>query len=241
MRRCKSGYNVPAKRKKAYIWAEALTFLQYPTQKRNSPGNLKGDDLSEESDVTNEETTAEQEEARSSPTKTLSDIMPTHPVPAQKRATLNYKPSRRKNCKLSTFQSQLLKKLDASTNSEYDTDRMFLLSVMPDYKELDKDEKLDFKLMTLQFFRSVRQKKRAHAQIARGPRPDFSVQRNKQLRYNFSSSNLYRHPRSTRPPSTQSLPDYCMNPVALRPAVSTELQSSPQHSVFSDCSSTAEY
>lgn len=39
-----------------------------------------------------------------------------------------------------------------------DADKAFLLSLLPDYKKLSGDEKIDFRLHTLQFFRNLRKK-----------------------------------------------------------------------------------
>lgn len=39
-----------------------------------------------------------------------------------------------------------------------DADKAFLLSLLPDYKKLNDDEKIDFRLHTLQFFRNLIQK-----------------------------------------------------------------------------------
>lgn len=47
-----------------------------------------------------------------------------------------------------------------------DYDRLFLLSMLSDYKSLDEDEKLEFKFMTLEFFRNSRQTKRLQLAIS---------------------------------------------------------------------------
>lgn len=39
-----------------------------------------------------------------------------------------------------------------------DADKAFLLSLLPDYKKLNDDEKIDFRLHTLHFFRNLRRK-----------------------------------------------------------------------------------
>lgn len=55
--------------------------------------------------------------------------------------------------------------LTAATSPAEDYDRLFLLSMLSDYKSLDEDEKLEFKMMTLQFFRNSRQTKRLQSAI----------------------------------------------------------------------------
>ncbi|KAF5287133.1 hypothetical protein FQR65_LT12319 [Abscondita terminalis] len=130
------------------------------------------------------------------------DVLPITTVPMFKSKTLN--DQIRKNSKLSAFQNQLLKKLDAGQTSEDDPDRMFLLSMLPEYKELDKEEKLDFKLTMLQFFRGVRQKHVLHSQMPSRTQYNFSMHNQQQQHYNSQTSNQYQHSRTIYPSSSQA-------------------------------------
>lgn len=60
---------------------------------------------------------------------------------------------------ITSFQSQLLQKLEPTkTVEEEDPEKLFLLSIPTDFKALKDDEKLDFRLHVLNFFRDVRRK-----------------------------------------------------------------------------------
>lgn len=74
---------------------------------------------------------------------------------------------------MSPFQTELLKKLNTNSSEpkEEDADKFFLISLIPDYKKLNDDEKIDFRIMTLQFFRNVRRKRFVQNQM-----PDPSSQ-----------------------------------------------------------------
>lgn len=61
---------------------------------------------------------------------------------------------------MTAFQTHLLSSLETAKSAEEDADRAFLLSLLPDYRQLNADEKLDFRLQSLQFFRDVRNKRR---------------------------------------------------------------------------------
>lgn len=63
---------------------------------------------------------------------------------------------RRKRKKLSHFQSQPSTLHLTRNSKEEDPDRLFILSVLSDYKKLNYDEKLDFKLMVIEYFRNLR-------------------------------------------------------------------------------------
>lgn len=56
---------------------------------------------------------------------------------------------------LPTLQTNLLEKLKTE---EEDADKYFLLSLLPDFKKLNDEEKLDFRLHCLQFFLDTRKK-----------------------------------------------------------------------------------
>jgi len=58
--------------------------------------------------------------------------------------------------KMTPFQKELLSNLATSEKDETsDPDKAFLYSLLPDYKRLNYDQKTDFRLMTLQYFRNV--------------------------------------------------------------------------------------
>jgi len=58
--------------------------------------------------------------------------------------------------KMTPFQKELLSNLATSEEDETsDPDKAFLYSLLPDYKRLNYDQKTDFRLMTLQYFRNV--------------------------------------------------------------------------------------
>jgi len=58
--------------------------------------------------------------------------------------------------KMTLFQKQLLSNLATSEDDvTSDPDKAFLYSLLPDYKRLNYNQKTDFRLMTLQYFRNV--------------------------------------------------------------------------------------
>lgn len=141
----KSGDAAPAKKKK-YVYAEALTFLLNSMEKRPTSGNiLEGDEgpegnLQEEQDI-----------------DTVDEVAADMPLQPPKPAT---KVQMNKSSKMSPFQHQLLATLSSSSAAEEDPDRLYILSLLSDYKKLNEDDKLDFKMMNLQFFQNVRRRKK---------------------------------------------------------------------------------
>ncbi len=99
-------------------------------------------------------------------TQNQSQTSPTTSTTSPKRKKTTPKKSPAKNFRkkgITPFQSALLQKLDTSDGKDNsaarkleDPDRMFLLSLLGDYKKLNDDEKLDFKLEVLQFFKRHR-------------------------------------------------------------------------------------
>jgi len=67
--------------------------------------------------------------------------------------------SRRKKFKknnVTPFQQELLSALkNNEEENNSDPDRAFLLSLLPDYKRLTYEQKTDFRLMTLQYFKQI--------------------------------------------------------------------------------------
>lgn len=62
-----------------------------------------------------------------------------------------------KKPQMTIFQKKLLKKLEQSDSGSDDPDRAFLLSLLPDMRKLNDDQKLDLRCYILQFFRDIRQ------------------------------------------------------------------------------------
>ncbi|XP_076034496.1 uncharacterized protein LOC143021098 [Oratosquilla oratoria] len=61
-----------------------------------------------------------------------------------------------------TGNEELLKRLTENPKQEdEDPDKAFLFSLLPYYKQLNADEKIDFRMLTLQFFQNTRRTKRA--------------------------------------------------------------------------------
>ncbi|XP_046667020.1 uncharacterized protein LOC124358768 [Homalodisca vitripennis] len=46
--------------------------------------------------------------------------------------------------------------VDVAASNQVDAGELFLLSLLPDYQKLGEDEKIDFRIMCLEFFRAVR-------------------------------------------------------------------------------------
>nr|CAH7758166.1 unnamed protein product [Callosobruchus chinensis] len=63
---------------------------------------------------------------------------------------------------LATFSSQMsaLEELEVFRQIEADPDRAFLLSLLPDLKRLNNDEKLEFRIHMLQFIKNIQQKRK---------------------------------------------------------------------------------
>lgn len=146
----KSGDAAPEKKKK-YVYADALTFLLSSMEKRPTSGNIP---------ECNEGTDGNLQEEQNGDTTVNSEIIdeavgdtPLQPPKPTTKGQIN-----RKN-KMSPFQCQLLAKLSSSSAADEDPDRHYILSLLSDFKTLNEDEKLDFKLMNIQFFKNVRRRK----------------------------------------------------------------------------------
>ncbi|KAK3874336.1 hypothetical protein Pcinc_020723 [Petrolisthes cinctipes] len=131
-----------AAKKKKYIYADALSFLQQTLKKRKTTGNIEED--TEEENRQERERSEEEDNDESLATSVRS-----------KFPRVMYRRHSKPN--LTPFQNELLKKLaDISKQEEEDPDKSSLVSLLPHYKQLNDDEKIDFKLMTLQFFQDKR-------------------------------------------------------------------------------------
>lgn len=142
--------------KKIYTYADSLEFLLNTLDKRKTTGNLEDSD-------DNQLVTSEIDEhgANDDEDGNSESVIENQPQSSTRIANLPYRQKRKRqnSSNITAFQSQLLKKLDENEKKEEDGDKLFLLSLLPDYKKLNDDEKLDFKFMTLQFFRDIRRKK----------------------------------------------------------------------------------
>lgn len=137
----KSGASAPKKKK--YVYAEALNFLLASIDKRETSGNIE-----EIKDIPfdDNETVLDspQPQPQASP---QAPPQPGVPKPCHTK----------KNQKFTPFQSQLLQKLDneKSKQDDNDPDRLFLLSLLADYKTMSDDDKFEFKINSLRFIREA--------------------------------------------------------------------------------------
>lgn len=145
-----------ASMKKKYTYADSLVFLLNTLEKRTTTGNMEDSDE-------NQDDTSEMEErcVNDNGDGNSANISDNHPSSIIRKANLpnRQKRKRQNSSNLTEFQSQLLKKLHESDTKEEDVDKPFLLSLLGDYKKLSDGEKLDFKFMTLQFFRDIQRQK----------------------------------------------------------------------------------
>lgn len=153
----KSGDPAPKKKKK-YVYADALAFLLTTMEKRKTKGSIAETSEEEQREGENGQDIEEHddEEDTALDTANISMQPPKATRSRGQKSTVHT---------LTPFQRQLLHKLDNSNPTEADADKSYLLSLLPDYKELNADEKLDFKFMTLQFFRDIREKKRRRLKL----------------------------------------------------------------------------
>lgn len=84
------------------------------------------------------------------------DVAPKRPAPLKNTAC----------SKMTAFQAKLLEQLDSQKLVEEDADRAFLLSLLPDYKNLSPDQKIDFRILTLNFFKEQRHQNAAQPQAS---------------------------------------------------------------------------
>lgn len=93
----------------------------------------------------------------------LSKTPPVHSPASQPTAT----PCFRKKGSLTTFQAQLLKKLDTNTTDQddQDADKLFLMSLLPELKSMHEDDKYDFRICTLQLMKDLKRKRSTQAAV----------------------------------------------------------------------------
>lgn len=146
----KSGDAAPCKKKK-YVYADALNFLLNSMEKRKTSGNVAdNEEVSEDTRYHEDDVDVEEHAENVSSNEPGTITRPTR--------ILRSGNQQRGQSKLTQFQAELLHKLDATSKDHEDADKAFLMSLLPDYRKLNDDEKLDFKFTTLQFFRNIRQK-----------------------------------------------------------------------------------
>ncbi|XP_031340773.1 uncharacterized protein LOC116168905 [Photinus pyralis] len=162
MNQGKSGDAAPNKKKK-YIYADSLTFLQITMKKRNTSGNIPKNLGAEENEEDEEGVNTEDSQE---PDEVEDAAGVANEIRRPKATSIRERQRRVHN--LTPFQNQLLKRLDNSCSKhiEDDADKSFLMSLLPDYKQLNAEEKLDFKFMTLQFFRDLQQMKNNSTPLA---------------------------------------------------------------------------
>ncbi|KAG0721019.1 hypothetical protein GWK47_047309 [Chionoecetes opilio] len=121
-----------AKRKK-YIYADALSFLQHTIEKRKTSANIEEDTEEEEHQERERSGEGDNDEGpapsvRCKVTRAVHRQRPEvqHQVPSVSAKANNLTP----------FQSELLKKLTENSKQEEDPDKSFLFSLLPDYKDL---------------------------------------------------------------------------------------------------------
>ncbi|KAK0086421.1 hypothetical protein PV326_005547 [Microctonus aethiopoides] len=124
----------PAAKTRKYIYADALQFLLNTVEKRRTSGNIEATENPETGAPSGDRI---DEEGEQPPSTSSGSELPPPPRPA----------SRQRQDRFTPFQSALLQKLDW-TNADQDNedpDRIYILSLLSDYKKLNDDEKMDFK------------------------------------------------------------------------------------------------
>jgi len=147
-----------ASKKKKYVYADCLAFLLSANDKRSTSGNISFENTEHDVGLFADSIDNEDDDGN------LTEIPP---VPIREAgnksvATVAKKTSSRssKIPNMSPFQSELLQKLNGSSNAEVDDpDKSFLLSLLPDYKKLDDDKRLEFRIQILQCLKGTIKRK----------------------------------------------------------------------------------
>ncbi|XP_053964138.1 uncharacterized protein LOC128867069 [Anastrepha ludens] len=145
----------PAAKTKKYIYADALQFLLNIVEKSRTSGNIETTDSSETQGPSGN-TVDEEEDHQVQPPSTSSGSGLQTPSRSASR--------QRQNERFTPFQSALLQKLDLTNTDQgdEDPDKIYILSLLSDYKKLNDDEKMDFKFLTLDFFRNAQRRRSSH-------------------------------------------------------------------------------
>ncbi|KAJ8921406.1 hypothetical protein NQ315_003024 [Exocentrus adspersus] len=152
----KKNGEAPTKRKK-YVYADSLKFLLTTMDKRKarttvSESVVKDDEEEEEED---------DKEGETAETDTADEELVAVSLCSPE---LGHGKGRNSECHQCSNVS-VLKRLE-NRRLEEDADRLFLLSLLPDYKRLSDEDKIDFRLVTLQFLRDARRRKNFNYQQA---------------------------------------------------------------------------
>ncbi len=159
-------------------------------QPRDVHGNLQ---TAQELDSVTEKKTDEERE--DDPIVLHTDTTKSQMKKAQKR-----KLTSNLTCNMTPFQSQLLKRLDTeSTDNEGEADKNFLLSLLPDYRKLKDMDKLDFRIMILQYFQHKQMENLSAAAPSSPPASRFPFPT--QLHSRFHYNNPYSRPAYSLPAS----------------------------------------
>lgn len=137
----KSGDSAHSRHKK-YMYADSLSFLLNWESGRPTSESVVSQEETEEDPLDLYEQTMEDSEETE---ETEHDGMTATPD-AENATAMNQ-----------SLQHQLLKYLESVPKvEEEDADRMFILSMLPNFKALTESQKLDFKIMSLQFFKNAK-------------------------------------------------------------------------------------
>ena len=91
--------------------------------------------------------------------------------------------------------------MDNSSKQKKDPDKAFLISLLPDYNKLNEDEKIDFRLLTLQFFQSIRRKKSQNLQPNQLPQVPYLSSQQSVMNPSF---HFQKYPDPLSTPDMQS-------------------------------------
>lgn len=137
----------PASKKKTYVYAEYLQFLLLntlgirPARRSYNKSRRTEGPLDENNRSVDE--SSEVEEPTPGPGVSQSLKPSTRIIKNQSHST---------ECQTNNNTSSL--------EQEQDEDKMFLLSLLPDFKSMHEEDKLDFRITTLQFMRDAKRKRR---------------------------------------------------------------------------------
>ncbi|XP_069686126.1 ABC transporter F family member 4-like isoform X2 [Periplaneta americana] len=132
------------KKKKKYVYADSLCFLQHLVKKRRTRS------------VNQEKEEEEEEQQQQQEVNTSQKQVMVNSVAEKLSTSLKPAPRTRKYEDVRDFQKELVVKLNKQKPEDEDADRAFLLSLLPDYRKLNDDQKIDFRIHALQFFRDIR-------------------------------------------------------------------------------------
>jgi hypothetical protein len=117
------------KKKKKYVYADALMFLLNRMEKRKTSGNIAEYEKEEEREEIGED---DDEEGLAANVSSIEPGASSQPPKVPQTGN-----RQRRMSNLTPFQNELLKKLeDRSKQEEEDADKSVLMSLLPDYKNL---------------------------------------------------------------------------------------------------------